>query len=177
MTHRPVHLPHITIPVFDGTPTNYNNFIQLFRSLIDNNQALSNIDKFNYLSGLLIGDAKETIRHFLLSEENYKLALETLAERFGSTIAIVSSLIRELHTSQPNQNSLASIKSYVLKIEQIRLQLIQLKKPVVDEEISFILSTKLPKWLQNRLVERSRMNPEWTLDSTIEYVLLVRSHN
>ncbi|KAH1013203.1 hypothetical protein HUJ05_012226 [Dendroctonus ponderosae] len=52
-----VKLPEIKIPKFEGEYYNWLEFRDIFRSLIDNNEYISDIQKYHYLRASLIGTA------------------------------------------------------------------------------------------------------------------------
>ena len=70
-----VKLPKITLKSFSGNPIEWLS--------VDKNSDISGVDKMNYLSGLLKGEAARVIQGLPLSESNYKRAVDLLNERFG----------------------------------------------------------------------------------------------
>ncbi|XP_076660027.1 uncharacterized protein LOC143363307 [Halictus rubicundus] len=59
-----------------------------FESLVNNNEALSNIARFHHLKSALRGEAARAIASLAVSDENYTVAWETLKERFED-VAII----------------------------------------------------------------------------------------
>ena len=78
-----INLPKINIKSFGGDPLQWLTFWDSFSAAIDKNQGLSDIEKMNYLNGMLKGEAARAISGLPLTEENYKKAIELLQERFG----------------------------------------------------------------------------------------------
>ena len=64
-----VKLSKVHIEPFHGDELSYPTFFDSFNRIIDRNDALSDIEKFYYLKGLLRGKAKATIEGLTLSEE------------------------------------------------------------------------------------------------------------
>ena len=91
-----VKLPKVHIEPFHGDELSYPTFLDSFNPIIDRNDALSDIEKFYYLKGLLRGKAKATIEGLTLSEGNYKEALELLKQRFGDKKLLQASFIDAL---------------------------------------------------------------------------------
>ena len=91
-----INLPKINIKSFGGDPLQWLTFWDSFSAAIDKNHRLSDIEKMNYLNGMLKGEAARAISGLPLTEENYKKAIELLQERFGkpqiSTNAYMESL-------------------------------------------------------------------------------------
>ena len=73
-----VKLPKITLKSFSGNPIEW----PCFQAPVDKNSDVSGVDKMNYLSGLLKGEAARVIQGLPLSESNYKRAVNLLKERF-----------------------------------------------------------------------------------------------
>ena len=84
------------LPKFNGELTKFKSFWDSFDSAVNKNADLSSVDKFNYLHGLLEGQAVRAIQGITLSESNYQAAVEILHERFGKTQQIISSHMDEL---------------------------------------------------------------------------------
>ena len=79
-----------------GTAQVYPSFINSFEEIIDKNSNLAEVEKFYYLRGLLKGKAKSTIEGFILTEENYKEALDLLKKRFGDKKLLQANFIGSL---------------------------------------------------------------------------------
>ena len=85
-----IKLPKIILEQFDGKVQNWQTFWNRFETSIDKKDYLSEVDKFNYLIGLLGENAKECINGLTLSAENYKEAKEILINRFGNPQLIIA---------------------------------------------------------------------------------------
>ena len=71
-------LPKLQLQNFDGKICEWPEFWDGFSSSIDNNDKLSDVDKFANLRGFLEGPAKSTIAGLSLTEANYKCSVELL---------------------------------------------------------------------------------------------------
>ncbi|CAB4015032.1 Hypothetical predicted protein, partial [Paramuricea clavata] len=88
---------------------NFFNFVEnctkllfdSFDSSVNQDDALSEVDKFAYLKGLLVGPAQTTIAGFTLTATNYKEALELLKTRYGKKTAIQRAHIQALMNIKP----------------------------------------------------------------------------
>lgn len=94
-----VKLPRITLPSFDGSPSEYRGFIDTFEALVDSNQDLSETEKFLYLKNCLTGTAAEIIKGMPAADTNYDLAKELLAERFNNRRLLIFSQLDALFES------------------------------------------------------------------------------
>ena len=77
-----VKLPSFSIQKFNGEPENWPTFIDSFEPAVDKNDSLSKVQKTNYLKNLNEGKAASVIKNIKLSNENYKLCLDLLKERY-----------------------------------------------------------------------------------------------
>lgn len=94
--HSNIHLPTLPIPEFDGNYKNWTKFHDTFKTLVHNNQSLTNIQKFYFLDAALKGKAKYTVSSIEISDANYIIAWDLLKERFENFRAIVDSHLTEL---------------------------------------------------------------------------------
>ena len=76
-----IKLPKLTLKTFTGDPLEWLTFWNSFRSAVDQNSGLSDIDRMNYLTGLLRGEGARAISGLALTNSNYTKALELLKSR------------------------------------------------------------------------------------------------
>ena len=81
-----VNLPKINIKSFGGDPHQWLTFWDSFSAAINKNHGLSDIEKMNYLNGMLKGEAARAISGLPLTEENHKKAIELLNNAFSADI-------------------------------------------------------------------------------------------
>ena len=91
-----VNLPKINIKSFGGDPLQWLTFWDSYSAAIDKNHGLSDIEKMNYLNGMLKGEAARAISGLPLTEENYKKAIELLKERFGKPQILTNAYMESL---------------------------------------------------------------------------------
>ena len=89
-------LPKLTLPKFRGEITHWNTFWDSYNSAIHPNEAISDINIFNYLKSLVEGPAARFIQGLNLTEGNYNSATELLKDRFGKPQQIMSAHMDEL---------------------------------------------------------------------------------
>jgi hypothetical protein len=89
-------LPKLRLRNFGGKICEWPEFWDGFSSSIDNNDALSDVDKFAYLRGYLEGPAKSTIAGLSLTGANYKCAVELLKKRFEKKSMVQRAHVNEL---------------------------------------------------------------------------------
>ena len=91
-----IKLPKMHLKKFQGDPKNWVSWKDSFDSAIHNNEALEDIDKFNYLKAFLGEVPLAAIKGLTLSSANYDRAYDSLCERFGNKQSIISSHMRAL---------------------------------------------------------------------------------
>ena len=96
-----VRLPKLEIQKFDGKIERWQEFWDSLKSSVDENPALSDVDKFSYLRGLLKDQARDSISGYALTSVNYKSAKEQLQKRYRQSNVIQKTHIRELLKLQP----------------------------------------------------------------------------
>ena len=160
-TGRNLKLPKLTIKPFDGNPLNWRTFHDTFMCSIDSNLELSNVEKMSYLINLLEGTAEQTVKGFSLSNDNYKLALEKLNERFGDEQIIITSHMNkllELPSVDSVENTkelrnlydiveaqIRSLTAFDLKIENYGSFLVPVIMSKIPSEIKLIITRQLDK--------------------------------
>ncbi|XP_028413911.1 uncharacterized protein LOC114536757 [Dendronephthya gigantea] len=89
-------LPKLRLKNFGGKICEWPEFWDSFSSSIDNNDQLSDVDKFAYLRGYLEGPAKSTIAGLSLTARNYQCAVDLLKKRFEKRSAIQRTHMNDL---------------------------------------------------------------------------------
>ncbi|XP_036345958.1 uncharacterized protein LOC118755513 [Rhagoletis pomonella] len=67
-----IRLPHIQIPEFDGTYTEWIRFRDLFEAMIHTRANLSDVERFEYLQTRLKGDALSLVKHLRPTNDPHK---------------------------------------------------------------------------------------------------------
>ncbi|XP_043263201.1 uncharacterized protein LOC122403641 [Colletes gigas] len=141
-----VKLPTIELPTFDGTYSLWLKFKDTFESLIHNNKALGNIEKFHYLNSSLKGDAARVIQSLGVSELNYGLAWKALKDRFEDRNTIKHDHIRTLWDLPVlTKESYSGLRRLLDDMKNSLLALNALGEPTEhwDSLIIYLLTTKL----------------------------------
>ena len=121
-----INLPKINIKSFEGDPLEWLTFWDSFSAAIDKNLELSDVEKMNYLNGMLKGEAARTISGLPLTQENYRKATELLKQRFGKkqnlTNAYMESLSKIHGPSSDTKNLRDSYGSLLIPILLKKIQ-------------------------------------------------------
>ncbi|XP_075741884.1 uncharacterized protein LOC142793265 [Rhipicephalus microplus] len=111
-------LPKLDLVRFDGPPTKWLSFWDLFRHTVHENPRLNNIDRFHYLQSLLDGPAAKAIVGILTTDNSYEDAVSILKERFGDVCMVEQKHLENLCTlrsvtTSANASALRSLYYYV----------------------------------------------------------------
>jgi len=82
-------LPRIALSKFSGKLTDWEGFRNTFESLVANNEALSNTQKFHYLKTSVQGDAALIINNLRISDANYESAWQLLIDEFDDKHSLI----------------------------------------------------------------------------------------
>ena len=85
-----VKLPKLEIKKFSGNPSHWRSFWDSFQAAVGKHSHIEDVEKFNFLKGLLEGKAAMAISGLELSNENYKEAVSLLSDRFGSKQVVIT---------------------------------------------------------------------------------------
>ncbi|XP_043064798.1 uncharacterized protein LOC122320696 [Drosophila ficusphila] len=106
-------LPRLPLPTFDGTHTEYKNFITSFMQLTGR-ENLSSIEKFNHLLNCLKGPALEAVKAFPVTSENFPKALDKLKARYDKPALIFMQTITTIFKLQPvNSSNAQQLRSLI----------------------------------------------------------------
>ena len=163
-----VKLPKLTLPHFNGNLTKWAAFWDSYESAIHSNDALSEVDKFNYLRTLLEGPASEVIRGLTLSSANYQDAISLLKKRFGNRQLIVSKHMETLLNLEPvtsDQNVRGLRKLYSdVEANTPSLKAFGVELETYGAMLSSVLLGKLPTDLR-LIISRKTSDTELTLSN------------
>jgi len=79
-----IKLPVISLPSFEGENTSWLHYRDTFEALIVTKSALSNIQKFHYLTASLKGEAKGVISNLQITNKNFSVAWKLVNQRYDN---------------------------------------------------------------------------------------------
>ncbi|XP_072377900.1 uncharacterized protein [Diabrotica undecimpunctata] len=103
-----VRLPTINLPKFDGSYPNWLEFRDIFRSLIYENDLVSDVQKLHYLRASLEGDACLVIKCLEISSANYIVAWNALLDRYDNNNLLIHNHVKALFSSESVSKESAS---------------------------------------------------------------------
>lgn len=91
-----INLPKLHIQPFDGNPLEWLTFWDSYSNAVHNNHELNNIEKMNYLKGLITSNALHAISGLPMTSQNYEKAIEMLKEHFGRKQVLIKAHMESL---------------------------------------------------------------------------------
>ncbi|XP_075162856.1 uncharacterized protein LOC142235490 [Haematobia irritans] len=176
---RSSNLPKLKLPIFSGKYTEWTNWHNTFRSMVDSDGDLDDLSKFVHLRSCLGTIPLGTIEYLELTGENYPKALGSLRKRFENKSVIFQSHVKEIfdleRISQPSSISLRrlidAVNSHLHSLESLG-SIEELK----DVLIFYLVRLKLDEDTLSKWHEDSNVMelPSW---KNLETFLIGRCHS
>ncbi|XP_071055026.1 uncharacterized protein [Onthophagus taurus] len=85
------HLPQISLPIFDGNFANWTQYRDLFFSMVNNNDDISEVEKLQYLKMSLVKEPAQLLKNLLVKSANFQRAWNLLIERYENRRVLIDS--------------------------------------------------------------------------------------
>ncbi|XP_039312391.1 uncharacterized protein LOC120359325 [Solenopsis invicta] len=144
-------LPEIKLPEFSGEYIKWLFFKNSFETTIHNDRDLTGPQKFQYLIGVLTGEARKVIEGF--SNENYENAWQLLKNTYDNEMMIIETHLDALFNFQSitKDNKAESIRQLIWHIQTHKSSLKSLHQPVDHwDTIILHLSKKKLDYIEQR---------------------------
>lgn len=139
-------LPRIELPKFNGTPSEWLSFKDLFSSIIIKNTSLSAVEKLQYLKASLTGTAAHLLKNTALTENNFQKAWEDLISFYENKRLLVNASIQALLSlKRMTSESATDLERLYTNLMQIFRTLETLERPVDkwDDFLVFVAVQRL----------------------------------
>nr|CAH7737264.1 unnamed protein product [Callosobruchus chinensis] len=141
-------LPEIKLPKFGGGYEHWLEFRDTFNSLINENDSISETQRFHYLRAALEGGAAQVVRSIEFSSNNYQVAWQALLDRYNNDTMLIHNHMKAM-IEMPNlsKESHIEIRKMLDSLAKHLSSLQALNQPVDhwDALLVYILSKKLDK--------------------------------
>lgn len=152
-----IRLPRIEVPKFNGDMNNWQEFRELFSTMIHENKKISDVQKIQYLKTHVIDSAAEVIKHFQVNANNYLTAWTLLNKRYNNKKLLINNNLKRLFSQRYiKEEKSAEIKSLLDTTKEIIYSLENYGESVKTWNciIVFIVNQRLPNetlslWEQN----------------------------
>ena len=143
-----IKLPDINLPTFDGSLQNWLEFRDVFQSLINKNESISDIQRFHYLRASLKNEPAQIISTLEFSSKNYNVAWELLAKRYNNDKMLIHNHIKNIFNIEPvSKESSKGLRNILNELTKNLRALSQVGLPISewDVPIIYLVSTKLDR--------------------------------
>ncbi|XP_065356376.1 uncharacterized protein LOC135950776 [Calliphora vicina] len=155
-------LPKIDIPTFAGDYLSWIAYRDMFISLVHNNQALTNVQKFYFLKSSCSDTPLGIVNEYPASDANYNLAWNALNRRYHNKRKIVDHIYGKLFTI-PNSNGSAESIQNILDTTRNCLALLNALDISTEKWDSILIYLTV-----NKLDRQSRKEWEQSLKGSTE---------
>ncbi|XP_077552513.1 uncharacterized protein LOC144166952 [Haemaphysalis longicornis] len=100
-----IKLPKLELIKFSGRSNEWQHFWELFEEVVDKNEDLSSIDKYNFLRVSVTGDAATAIAGLPPTARCYNDAVQLLKKRFGNEELLIQEHFKKLIDLKPVRSS------------------------------------------------------------------------
>jgi len=140
----PIMPPQLDFPTFSGDVLKWQEFWDTFEATIDKGR-YSLVDKINYLKTKLIGEALDAIAGYQLSNDNYKLVVDVLKQRFVNAQSIIDAHYRSLSHLPVATNHVGKLRQCYDTIECHLRSLKALGENIEHRHFVAFITEKLPQ--------------------------------
>ena len=168
-----VKLPRLKLRAFAGELTQWTPFWESFEVAVHTNASLTPVEKFNYLTSVLEGTARQAIGGLSLTAANYEQAVATLKKRFGSKQKIINKHMDAM-LKIGSVSSCSDMRGLRHLFDQVSSHIRSLKSLDVGSDtygglLCPVLVARLPPELQ-LIVSRNISEDDWNLDEILRVV-------
>lgn len=139
-------LPRIDLPKFNGTPSDWIPFKDLFQSLVIAHPTLSSVEKLQYLKTSLTGSAASLLQNTMLSAENFQKSWDALNSFYENKRLLVHAALHSLFSiKRMMRESAVELEKVYTQVMQIYRSLESLQRPVStwDDFLIFIIVQRI----------------------------------
>ncbi|KAJ0177477.1 hypothetical protein K1T71_007486 [Dendrolimus kikuchii] len=165
--NKPIKLPTIQLPKFNGSYDSWLEYRDTFNSLILSNEDIDVINKFHYLRASLEGTAAVVVNSVQFCASNYSIAWKLLCDRFDNKRLLIQNHVSSLfNMDRITQESSTTLKRMMDQFTKNMCALNSLGEPVQhwDSLLIHIIAQKLDFKTYRKWEEyRGHLNREKTI--------------
>ena len=152
------NLPDLAIPTFDGTATEWIDFVIQFKDLVHNHVYLSGAQRMAYLLQSVRGEAKRSIQGLQLDWTGYVSALRRLKFMFGRKANIVIGYLDQItNRASVKDNDPQALSEFYYSLSDCNNALVRLNhaSELYSSNLLGRVLTRLPLNLKRKWCEHS----------------------
>ncbi|TKR96485.1 hypothetical protein L596_010495 [Steinernema carpocapsae] len=116
------------------------------------NQTIPDIIKFNKLLLYVSGEAKDIIKRYIVTADNFEIAYAALKAYYGNEVRIGNELHKQLRTIAPPANDVKSLRRFMNDIASITAQMMAMHVPSNDLDTTHAILRKLPDFVRRKTI-------------------------
>jgi len=165
-----IKLSTIALPTFEGDTCSWLHYRYTFETLIVNNTALSNVQKFHYLIASLKNEAKDLISNLQITNENLLVAWQLVTQCYNNKQLIAMMHAKHLcHLPQVRKGDASSLCQLINHVSSHMnaLQALSLNVPVQGLMLNHLMLATIDPETQREweLITTSRTDTPMTAES------------
>ena len=161
------NLPRIQIPLFNGSPFTWVEFVTKCEDIVHNQSYLINSQKLHYLQQHVTGESRRAIYELSTNKRGYALFLKRLKYTFGQRSKIaqahLAKITRGKQTSKDDDKGLLefyyTISDCLITLHQLNYESDKNSTDVLRQAIRRLLSKFYRRWGEHCLKLRSIREP------------------
>lgn len=131
-------LLRIELPKFNGSPSDWLSFKDLFNSLVLVNPTLSSVEKLQYVKTSLIGSASHLLKNTTLTADNFQKAWDSLIAFYENKRLSVNATFHSLLIKRMTKESTNKMEQLYTNLMQIHRTFDTLQRPVDQWDNFFV---------------------------------------
>ncbi|KAK6764302.1 hypothetical protein RB195_024575 [Necator americanus] len=167
-----LELPPLPIPSFGGNIWEWENFWEIFNNNI-HSRGLPEMVKYNCLLNALKGEARECIKKFQFTKDNYAKAIEFLLSKYNNREILINNLIEQLDACALRSPSVKDQRSLPEQKQVIITQLAEKGEQVNSHWLIKKVLAKFPDSVKRRVISKkqsSEANNPFTVETLFKYI-------
>ncbi|KAK6762078.1 hypothetical protein RB195_022976 [Necator americanus] len=152
---KPGELPLLLIPTFGGNIWEWDNFWELFNNNI-HSQQLPEMVKYNYLLNALKGEARDGIRKFQVTKDNYSKTINFLLVKYNNREALINQLVERLDKSVLRSPSIKDQRHLLKQLQVIVAQLTEKGEEVNSPWLIKKVLAKFPNSVKRKVITKKQ---------------------
>jgi hypothetical protein len=148
-------LPHVTIPSFNGNPSRWSEFWDLFSAMVDQ-RAIEPCVKLFHLRSHLEGEPKQSLAHLGNSNSDYEVALKTLHDLYGDPLRVTHRIRAELIHFRVNDKSAVNLYKGWSRLHQLYSQLQNFGDATDNTFLAQVIESKFPRYVLQKVYKRNK---------------------
>ncbi|CAD5207734.1 unnamed protein product [Bursaphelenchus xylophilus] len=152
-------LPNVSIPQFNGNPSRWNEFWDLFNAMV-NNRKLEPCLKLFQLRSCLEGEAKAALSHLGNSNADYNIAVQTLKDLYGDPLRVTHRLRAEILQFRILDKGSINLYRGWSRLHQLYSQLLSMGDPADTTLLAQVIESKFPRYVLQKVYKDATIIPK-----------------